>query len=82
MLNLMNYSEIRKFFYLSFFNSSDLGFENKKVFLFYFLVDILHLGSGSMDLHIFADPDPRSQNLTDPTDPDSKHCFLYDYFNI
>jgi len=22
------------------------------------------------DLHIFADPDPGSQNLVDPTDPD------------
>ena len=35
-----------------------------------FLVDILPLGSGSVDPHIFADPDPGSQNLTDPTDPD------------
>ena len=40
-----------------------------------FLVDILPLGSGSMDLHIFADLDPGSQNLADPTDPDPKHCF-------
>ena len=23
-----------------------------------------------MDTHIFADPDPGSQNLADPTDPD------------
>ena len=30
------------------------------------------LGSGSVDPHIFADPDPGSQNLADPTDP--KHC--------
>ena len=37
-----------------------------------FLVDILPLGSGA--LHIFADPDPGSQNLADPTDPDPKHC--------
>ena len=37
-----------------------------------FLVDILPLGSGSVDPHIFAnlDPDPGSQNLADPTDPD------------
>ena len=37
-----------------------------------FLVDILPLGSGSVDPHIFADPDPDpgSQNLADPTDPD------------
>ena len=34
-----------------------------------FLVDILPLGSGSVDPHIFADPDPGSQNLADP-----KHC--------
>ena len=32
-----------------------------------------------MDPHIFADPDPGSQNLADPTDPDPtdpdpKHC--------
>ena len=32
------------------------------------LVDILPRGSGSA--HIFADPDPGSQNLADPTDPD------------
>ena len=29
-----------------------------------------------MDPHIFADPDPGSQNLADPTDPDPKHCYL------
>jgi len=40
-----------------------------------FLVDFLPLGSGSMDPHIFADPDPGSQNLADPTDPDPKHWF-------
>ena len=38
-----------------------------------FLVDILSLESGSVDSHIFADPDPGSQNLVDPTDPDPKH---------
>ena len=38
-----------------------------------FLVDILPLGSGFVDPHIFADPDPGSQNLPDPTDPNSKH---------
>ena len=40
-----------------------------------FLVNILPLGSGSVDLHIFEDldPDPGSQNLADPTDPDPKH---------
>ena len=25
-------------------------------------------------MHIFADPDPGSQNLADPTDPNPKHC--------
>ena len=40
-----------------------------------FLVDILPLGSGSVDPHIFADPDPGSQNLADPTDPDPKHYY-------
>jgi len=33
------------------------------------LVDILPLGSGSVDPNIFEDPDPGSQNLADPTDP-------------
>ena len=26
-----------------------------------------------LDPHIFSDPDPGSQNLADPTDPDPKH---------
>ena len=40
------------------------------------------LGSGSVDPYIFADPDPGSQNLADPTDPKHlknikiKHGFL------
>ena len=38
------------------------------------LVDILPLGSGSVDPHIFADPDPGSQNLADP---DPKHCSFF-----
>ena len=42
-----------------------------------FLVDILPLGSGSVELHIFVDPDPGSQNLADPTDPDPKHCIRH-----
>ena len=32
------------------------------------------LGSGSVDPHFFADPDPESQNNADPADPDPKHC--------
>ena len=31
------------------------------------------IGSGSVDSHIFADPDPRNQNVADPTDPDPNH---------
>ena len=36
------------------------------------MVDILPLGSGSVDPHIFADSDPDlgRQNRADPTDPD------------
>ena len=48
-------------------------------FFLQFLVDIFPLGSGSVDPHIFADPDPDpgSKKLADPTypDPDSKLCF-------
>ena len=41
------------------------------------LVDILPLGSGSVDPHICADsdPDPGIQNLLDLTDTDPKHCY-------
>ena len=42
-----------------FFKSSDFGLRSKKGF---FAVDIYPL-----------DPDPGSQNLPDPTDPDPKH---------
>ena len=62
----------KKFLLSLFFKSSDLGFRSKKVF-FQFLVDVLPLGSGSADPHIFVDPDPGSQILADPTDPDPKH---------
>ena len=54
-----------------------MGFSSKKVFFKKFFVNILPLGSGSVDPHIFADqdPDPGSQNLADTTDqdPDPKH---------
>jgi len=43
-----------------------LGFWSKKDFFLQFLVDILPLGFGSVDPHIFADLDPGSQNLADP----------------
>ena len=60
------------------FKSSDFGFSSKKVFFLQFLVDIFSLGSGSVDPHIFADPDldPGRQNLADPMDPDPKHWFF------
>ena len=49
-----------------------------KNFFLQFLVYILPLGSGSVDPHIFADPDLESQNVADPTDPDPdpKHWIL------
>ena len=58
-----------------FFNNLDLGFKSK--FFIQFLIDIAPLGSGSVNSHIFADPDPGSQNLADPTDPDPKHWLVF-----
>ena len=74
MLKLNEPFRNQEIFIISFFNSSDLGFESK-IFFLQFLFDILSLGSGSVDSHIFPDPDPGSQNLADPTDPDPKHWF-------
>ena len=68
----MNHLEIRKFF-KSLFLIVQIWVLREKKFLLQFLVDILPLGSESVDPHIFADPDPGSQNLADPTDPDPKH---------
>ena len=53
---------------------TDLIFFSLIFILKLFLVDILPLGSE--DPHIFSDPDPdpESQNLADPTDPDPKQC--------
>ena len=45
----------------------------KALFLVLVLVDILPFGSGSLDPHIYADPDPENQNVADPTDLDPKH---------
>ena len=46
---------------------------NLKINNFFHVLDgILPLGSGSSDPHNFSDPDPRSQNLADPTDLDLK----------
>ena len=49
-----------------------MGFESKIFFAVFGC--FLPLGSGSVNSHIYADPDPGSQNLADPTDPDPKHC--------
>ena len=44
------------------------------------------LGSGSVDPHFLADPDPdpKSQNNADPADPDPdpKHCIKLSYYHI
>ena len=47
-----------------FFNSSNLGFKGKIVFVCSFWLILCPLD---------PDPDPGSQNLADPTDPDPKH---------
>ncbi len=56
---------------VNFINSLDSGLD----FLKQFFIDILTIESGSVDQHIFADPDPDpgSQNLAHPMDPDPKH---------
>ena len=56
---------LKIFVHLLFVNNFNLCFESK----IFVLVHILPLGSGSVDPHIFADLDPESQNLADPTDP-------------
>ena len=56
------------FYILSFINSSDLVF-GSNIFLQYW-VDILPLGSGTVDPH--PNPDPGSQNVSNPMDPDPK----------
>ena len=72
----MNHSEIRKFLKSLFFQEFRFGLRKKKKFCSFWLF-FLPIESGSVDPHIFADPDPISQNLADPTDPDSKHCYYY-----
>ena len=52
MLKLDESFRNQNIFIISFFNSSYLGFESKIFF--------------GMFWHIFADPDPGSQNLTNP----------------
>ena len=61
------------------FKNDDFKFRFEFRIFVQFLVDILPLGSVSVDPPIFAGPNPESQNLADPTDPDPKHCFLEYY---
>ena len=65
--------------YLFFNSKSNLGLESKFFDFAVFGQDILPLGSGSVNPHIFAYPIPGSQNLEDSTNkknPDPKHCFF------
>ena len=64
MQNFIKHSEIRKFL-KSLFSIVQIWVLRVN-FFFQFLVDIFPLGSGSVDPHIFTDPDPESQNLSDP----------------
>ena len=69
----MNHLEMRKFLLYLFFSKVQILVLGVKRFFFQFLVDILPLRSVSVDPYIFADPDPGSQNLADPTNSDPKH---------
>ena len=69
-------------FIISLFSKVQILVLGVNKFFLQFLVDILPLRFGSVDPHIFADPDPESQNLTDPTDPDPKHCCLFVFLII
>ena len=55
----LNLSETKKSYNLS-FSKVQIWVLRVKSFFLQFLVDILPLGSGSVDLHIFAVPDPES----------------------
>ena len=74
MLKLDELFKNQEIFIISIFSIVQIWVIRVKIFS-QFLVDILPLGSGSVDPHIFGDPDPDpgSQNLADPTDP--KRCF-------
>ena len=72
MLKLDEPFRNEEIFIISLFSNVQIwGLGVKKFVFLKFLVDILPLGSGSEDPHIFADPDPGRQNLPDP---DLKHC--------
>ena len=76
MLKLDEPFRNQEIFIISLFSLVQIWVQRVKIFFWQFLVDILPLGSRSVDPHIFADPVPGSQNLADPTDPDPypKHC--------
>ena len=61
MLKLDESFWVQEIFNNLFFQQINLGFQSKK-----FFVDILPLGSRSVELQIFADPDSESQNVADP----------------
>ena len=57
---------------ISFFLTANILVLRAEDFSLAFLVDILPLGSGSVDPHNFLDSDPGSRNVLDPKDPDPK----------
>ena len=73
MLKLDEPFRNQEIFIISLFSIAQTWVLRVKFIFLQFLVDILPLGSGFVDPHIFADPDPGSQNLADPTDSDPKH---------
>ena len=67
-INEAKFSKSFVFFLLNFMLKLDEPFRNQEIFIIplfsiveskFFFVDILSLGSGSVDPHIFEDPDPK-----------------------
>ena len=79
MLKLDEPFRNQEIFIISLFSIVQIWVLRVNFLLLQFLVDFLPLVSGSVEPHIFADPDPGSQNLADPTDPDPKHWLLYNF---
>ena len=75
MLKLDEPFRNQEIFIISLFSLVQIWVLRVIFFFLQFFVNILPLGFRSVDPHIFADPDPRSQNLADPTDPDPKPWF-------
>ena len=65
MLKLDEPFRNQEIFIISLFSIVQIWVLRVKCFFLQFLVDYFPLGSGSVDPHIFADPDPGSQNLAD-----------------